>query len=177
MHSTRPTTMRQAWERTVRGDRRWGSLAIHADRMGVTRYRLVMYPPGITEAERRDVRIARGWPVWGLMLWLGCEIVLAHRIGPWTALAVSTAAVLVAGVIARIRAGRQYSRVRSMTVAVLAGYRDDDAAAARVRLVTLAAEVLEADQRLERGDITPAAHEAVWWSVYDRLPARSVSAG
>lgn len=169
--------MRQAWERTVRGDRRWGSLAIHSDRMGLTRYRLIVYPPGITDDERRDVRIARGWPVWGLMLWLGCEIVLAHRIGPWIALVVSTAVVVAAGIAARIRAGELYPRVRSLTVAVLAGYRDDDAAAARIRLVTLAAELLEADQRLERDEITPAAHEAVWWRVYDRLPTRTAPTG
>ncbi len=176
MQSTRPGPLRRAWDRALRGDRRWGSFAIHADRMGVTRYRLVVFPPGITDAERRDIRIARGWPFWGLMLWLGFELVFAHTIGPWTALALSTSVTIGAGVIAMLRAGGLRSQVRTMTVAVLAGFNDSESTHARKRLIALAAELLEADQLLERDEIDVASHEAIWWRVYGRLTAHTVPA-
>ena len=35
------------WHRLIDGDRTWGSLAISSTRYGVTRYRLVMFPPGL----------------------------------------------------------------------------------------------------------------------------------
>jgi len=52
--------LRRGWLRVIDGDRPWGSIDIRPDRFGVTRYRLVVYPPGITESERRLVRVARG---------------------------------------------------------------------------------------------------------------------
>ena len=52
--------LRRGWLRLIDGDRPWGSIDIKPDRFGVTRYRLVVYPPGISESERRRVRVARG---------------------------------------------------------------------------------------------------------------------
>ncbi|HEX2402769.1 MAG TPA: DUF6611 family protein, partial [Mycobacterium sp.] len=50
--------LRRGWSRLLDGDRAWGSLEIRPDRFGVTRYRLVVFPPGIDDAERRRVRMA-----------------------------------------------------------------------------------------------------------------------
>ncbi len=67
MHDTREGSglLRRGWLRLLDGDRSWGSIDIRPDRFGVTRYRLVVYPPGISESERRWVRVARGWPLMG----------------------------------------------------------------------------------------------------------------
>src|SRR6185503_14491494 len=88
MHDTRTGSglLRLAWQRALDGDRRWGSIDIRPDRFGVTRYRLVVFPPGITDAERRRVRVARGWLLWGALVWVFCEILLNQMTGPWTAL-------------------------------------------------------------------------------------------
>src|SRR6476659_11094860 len=83
--------------RALEGDRRWGSIDIRPDRFGVTRYRLVVFPPGISESERRRVRVARGWVLWGALVWVFCEISLSHTTGPWTALAISAAIYLGLG--------------------------------------------------------------------------------
>ena len=77
--------LRRGWLRLIDGDRPWGSIDIRPDRFGVTRYRLVVYPPGISESERRRVRAARGWPLWGALVWVVGEIWLSHVTGPWTA--------------------------------------------------------------------------------------------
>ena len=83
--------LRRGWSRLLDGDRAWGSIEVRPDRFGVTRYRLVVFPPGISEPERRRVRVARGWPMWGALVWVFCEISLSDLTGPVTALVTSTA--------------------------------------------------------------------------------------
>ncbi len=46
---------------------------------------LVVFPPGISAPERRWVRLARGWPMWGALVWVVREIWLSQVTGPWTA--------------------------------------------------------------------------------------------
>ncbi len=99
--------LRRGLLRLLDGDRPWGSIDIRPDRFGVTRYRLVVYPPGISESERRRVRAARGWPLWGALVWIVGEIWLSHVTGPWTALTLSTAAYLGAGLVAVAMAGKR----------------------------------------------------------------------
>lgn len=64
------------------GENRWGFARIQVDRFGVMHYRLVLYPPGINDVERRWLRIWRGAPVWGAVLWVLSEIFLQPAIGP-----------------------------------------------------------------------------------------------
>ena len=71
-----PGLLRRGWRRLVDGDRPWGSVDICSVRMGLTQYVLVVYPPGISDAERRSVRIWRGWPMWGTLLWIASDIVI-----------------------------------------------------------------------------------------------------
>jgi hypothetical protein len=65
--------LRRVCLRLLAGAHPWGSFDIQPDRFGVIRYRLVVFPPGISESERRRVRVARGWPAWGLVAWIICE--------------------------------------------------------------------------------------------------------
>jgi hypothetical protein len=161
--------LRRGWLRLLDGDRPWGSIDIRPDRFGVTRYRLVVYPPGISEYERRLVRVARGWPLWGALVWVVCEIFFNNFTGPWTALAISTAAFLGSGVVAFAMAGAQRTRVRAIAAVVMAGYHNPASVAARDRLVELADTLMDADDRLASGQISALQHEMAWWHVYDQM--------
>jgi hypothetical protein len=169
MDDRRPGLIRRGWLRVLDGDRPWGSIDIRPDRFGVTRYRLVVYPPGISEPERRRVRVARGWPLWGALLWVVCEMVLTNVTAPWTAFAISTTVSLGAGVVAAAKAGTARTRVRTLAAMVMAGHHDPISGAARDRLEDLAATLLEADERLAGGRLSVIQHEMVWWQVYDQM--------
>jgi hypothetical protein len=165
--------LRHSWQRLLDGDRPWGSLDIRPDRFGVTRYQLVVYPPGISESERRRVRVARGWPLWGAAAWIVCEIVLSHTVAPWVAIAVSSAAYFTSGVVAVTMAGAARRRVRTLAAIVMAGHRDPVSTATRDRVEALASTLIDADERLATGQLSPAEHELVWWRVYDRMDLRT----
>ena len=171
MHDTtgRPGLLRRGWRRALDGDCRWGSLDIRHDRFGVTRYRLVVFPPGISDAERRRVRVARGWPLWGALVWVFCEISLNQVTGPWTALVTSTAIYLGLGLVATAKAGDPRRKVRMIGTMVIAGHHDPVAAALHHKLENLAGALLEADELHARGEISVTAHEMMWWQVYDLM--------
>jgi hypothetical protein len=158
--------LRRCWLRLLDGDRRWGSVDVQPDRFGVTRYRLVVYPPGINDTERRWVRIWRGWPFWGVLVWIVCEIGFSEVTGPSLAFCASTAAFLASGAVAAVMAGDARAQVRTMTAMVMVGVHDPLSRAIRDRLESLAAILLEADDRLEQGLISPSQHELAWWRVY-----------
>src|SRR4029077_2825267 len=101
------------------------------DRFGVTRYRLVLFPPGISDSERRQVRVARGWVLWGALVWIFCEISLSHTTGPWTALVISTAIYLGLGLVAKAMAGDARRQVRTIGAMVMAGPHDPVSSALR----------------------------------------------
>lgn len=153
------------------GSRAWGCLQVRPGRFGITYYRLVVYPPGLGTSERRLVRLARGWPLWGMLVWLLCQLWLGGQMSPWPAFGVSTAVFLAIGAVALGLAGDAYHRVRTLCATTMAGCDDPGSAAARERLVVLAAELLHADERRDRGDITAVDHELIWWRVYNRMHA------
>ena len=166
---TRAGLLQRGWHRALDGERRWGSLEIRPDRFGMTRYGLVVYPPGISDSERRRVRVARGWPLWGALVWVCSEIWLSQETGPWTALIASTTIYLGLGVVATVKAGDQRRRVRTMNVMVMPGHHDPVSSALHHKLENLAGALLEADERLRRGEISATVHEMTWWRVYDQM--------
>lgn len=166
MH-TRPGLRAVQW--VLDGGRRWGSIDIRPDRFGVTRYRLVVYPPGLNDSERRRVRVARGWPLWGAAAWILCELVSTQLTGAWTALAFSTAAVLGAGLIAFVMAGELRGRVLTMCASSMVGYPDPVATAAVEKVRLFAGSLIAADNALRDGRLSPAEHEMLWWRVYDEI--------
>lgn len=171
MNDQRPGSgvVRTALLRLIDGDRPWGSIDIRPDRFGVTRYRLVVYPPGISGPERRRIRAARGWPLWGALVWVICEIWLSRVTGPWTALTLSTAICLGLGVIAFAMAGPARTQVRTMAAMVMVGHYDPPSRVARDKLEAHATLLIEADERLKQGQISAAEHEMTWWHVYGQL--------
>jgi Family of unknown function (DUF6611) len=169
MDDRRTGLLRRSWLRLLDGDRPWGSIDVRPDRFGVTRYRLVVFPPGISDSERRWVRVARGWPLWGALVWVFCEIWLSDMTGPWNALVTSTAIYLGLGLIATTRAGDPRRQVRTIGAMVMAGHHDPVSSAVRDRLENLAGTLMEADERLARGEISATTHEMTWWRVYDQM--------
>jgi hypothetical protein len=164
-----PGLLRRGWWRLVDGAYPWGSIFVCPDRMGVTRYQLVIYPPGISETERRRLRVWRGWPTWGALLWIASYSILTEPIGPRTALVISTAAYLGTGVVASMRAGNVRARVRTMRATVMSGYHDPPSRDACRKLRALAATLIEADQHRQLELISPIEYEMTWWRVYDQI--------
>ena len=160
----------QRWgARLLDGENRWGFVRIQADRFGVTRYRLVVYPPGISDTERRRLRIWRGSPIWGAALWAVSEIFLQQWIGSWSALAISTGTVLALAVVALAKTGDSRTQVRAMTVVTMVGYTDTTTIAARDTLLKRAMTLTAADEQVDEDVMSPLDHEALWWTVYDQL--------
>jgi hypothetical protein len=168
--------LRRVCLRLLDGERPWGSFQIQPDRFGGIRYCLVVFPPGISASERRRVRVARGWPAWGLVAWIVCEICLSQLTRPHIAIAISTAVCVALGVAARAVAGQPRIQVRTMAVTVMAGLHDPGSKATRERLRNLAETLFEADERRAMGQVTATEHEAIWWRVYDQLDSAARAA-
>jgi uncharacterized protein DUF6611 len=162
-------TLRRGWLRLVDGACPWGWFTVCPGRMGVTHYRLVIYPPGITETERRRLRVWRGWPMWGALLWIASYVVLTGLIEPRTALVISTATFGGTGVVAFMRAGDVRARVREMRATVMSGYPDPLSRDARRKLLARADTLIEADHRRQLGLLSPIEYEMTWWRVYDQI--------
>lgn len=165
------------WSQFLDGDRPWGSIDVRPDRFGVTRYRLVVYPPGMNQAERRRVRAARGWPLWGAAVWIVAQVYLSNVLDPWPALALSISAVLVLGFIAKALAGPLRGQVRTMTAAVMVGRPDLSSTSERDTIQRLGVRLIRADEALADGVLTATEHESIWWSVYDEMVQQPASAG
>jgi hypothetical protein len=160
----------QGWcDQVLDGENRWGFVRIQVERFGVVRYHLVVYPPGISDPERRRLRIWRGWPLWGAALWVLSEIFLQQWIGSWTALAVSTGTVLALAFVALAKTGDTRTQVRAMTVVTMAGHTDEATVAARDKLLRLAMTLTYADECFDKESMSALDHEAAWWTVYDQL--------
>lgn len=167
----------RCWSHLLDGKRPWGAVDVVPDRFGVTRYRLMVYPPGITDSDRRWVRLAHAWPVWGVLLWILVQVWLADAVAPWMAFVVASATSLGGGAIAAALAGPARTEVRVMGAMTIAGFSDPTSAAAQAKLEALATDLLDADERRAQGRISAVEHELIWWRVYNAMaPGRSPTA-
>lgn len=155
--------------RVLDGQYVWGSLDIGASRHGFRHYRLVVFPPGVTESERRRIRLARGWPTWGAVAFTACLMCLCAALGPWTGLMASVALWLGSGVLVHARAGDVLARVRTLSVVLVARHHDPLSADRIAVMATVAEQLTHADRLLERHEISAARHELAWSLAYDRL--------
>jgi hypothetical protein len=148
----------------------WGFFDATAGRYGLRRYRLVVFPPGISAADRRLLRLWRGWPVGGGFLAMLAVMVL----GGSTASAATTLFVAIAsyvglGTVLFVLTSNARHNVRSMSLIFLAGDlqpRDRQSFAEWERLVDL---LTGADSMLKMDAIDFTQHEARWWQAYDQL--------
>ncbi len=158
------------WTRLVDGDFVWGSLSVSPTRYGVTRYWLIVYPPGIDSVERRWLRAWRAWPTWGAALWL-FSLILLGASASWMQFAITTMVWLGAGAALFVRVARSHARIRTCCVTRFAGRPDEQLEAEYAELKVLVGMLRSADRLRDQGRLSVSAHEAIWWQVYDRLGA------
>ena len=90
----------------------------------------------------------------GALLWVVSEIAVSQLTGPWTALAISIGAYLRSGAAAFVAASDVRPRVRTMAAMLVTGHYEPTSRATCERLQTLAATLVAADERLDRGQIS-----------------------
>ena len=147
----------------------WGSFTAYPARYGVTRYRLVVFPPGVTTAHRRVLKLWRAWPRWGAALWVGLQIGGAVVGMPETALIGGTMIVIATGAMTFALTGETRLQVHSLWAVSMAGYSHAEVEERCMLLRALARNLDRADMELEEGRISPAEHEARWWLAYDAI--------
>jgi hypothetical protein len=130
---------------------------------------LVLFPPGITQTERRQLRLWRGWPIWGAALWLLSEIFFSQRMTPWEAIAASTIMSLAAGAVSAALVGHLRSQVRTLSALEAQEDLDKPSAAGYAELEILVGVLATADAMHRLGRLTTVDHEAVWWYAYHQL--------
>jgi hypothetical protein len=169
---TQPTraTHKPLLRRLLDGGRTWGALEISASRYGVTRYRLVVFPPGISADERIVLRLWRTFPVWGLASWLLAEVTLMTVVSPGQALAFATGGCAAIGAVMMALTGHTRHLVRRLTVVRMVGVNDPMAGPRLDALRTLTERLTNADARLAAGELTTVDHEAEVWQVYNAMP-------
>ena len=123
--------------------------------------------------QRRRLRLWRGWPVWGLVMWLAVAVGLSSLgASGTTVLVVATAVLVVSGVVARRTAGTLPSAVRTVDLTTIPGYNVPEGMPTPKSIADTLAELRSADRRLERGAINPVEHELIWQRVHDSIPPR-----
>jgi hypothetical protein len=158
------------WSRLLDGAHPWGSFDAVVSRYGVRRYRLVIYPPGTSTADRRLARLWRGWPISGAVLVL-FAVVLSGNVAasPDTVLAFAVAAYVSIGALLFLRAGPARVHVRSMSVVLMPDSADVRELRKYAQWRALVHMLTRADQMLATGAIALVEHEATCWEAYDRL--------
>ncbi|MDT5179638.1 MAG: hypothetical protein QOJ95_3836 [Mycobacterium sp.] len=155
--------------RLLDGGHTWGSLSVSPPRYGVSRYRLVVFPPGISAEDRMLLRAWRSWPAWGIAVFLILEILLVPTLGTGLAFGTSVAVVLGAGAVLMVKSGATRGQVRTLTVVRTYGAVDDHVVEQFALLHTLTETLANADSRLAKGEIGAVAHERLVWFVYDQM--------
>jgi hypothetical protein len=105
------------------------------------------------------------------LTWIVTVLTISQLTGPWTALAISTSAVIGAGVVAMVTAGDPRRRVRTMHASLMTGLDDPVSATTVKRLRIFAGCLVDADEALRASRISPTEHEMLWWRVYDGIAA------
>src|SRR5271166_5831081 len=145
------------FSRVLDGDRPWGFYDVKISQYAVRRYRLIIYPPGTTIADRRLARLRRGWP-------LGDAVS-----SPYTVPAIAIATYLSIRVLLSLLAGPKRVHVKSMSLVLMPVITDEDERRRHSEWKTLTHMLTRADDMLSTGAISPVEYEAIWWQAYDRL--------
>ncbi|WP_324291111.1 DUF6611 family protein [Mycobacterium sp. Aquia_213] len=186
MHDTRdriaqpatvPTTKAELstprwWSRLLGGAHPWGSFVATVGRYGVQHFRLVIYPPGSSVADRQLAQLWRGWPISGAALGLVAMVLLGYvAASPDTVLAFAVACYVTIGALLFLAAGPTRVQVRSLSIALMPQAADARELHGYVEGLTLVAMLTRADRLLRAGAISSGEHEAIWREAYERLEA------
>lgn len=166
--TTRPERLRRWAHVFVDGTHPWGVLSVGlVDRTGqAMRYRLVVYPPGISTAQRRALVLRRRWPAFGTFLGIFISAVLGTVMNGWAALGVG-AAVFVAGfVVTGMAAGDASRRTARLTATVVNALGHCEVLGNLNALERAAGQLLELDEQRDAGLLSPAQYEHLWGQVH-----------
>jgi hypothetical protein len=154
------------------GPRPWGFFDAAVGRYGVRRHRLVIYPPGISSADRRLARMWRGWPVSGAALGLLAVMLLGNTVAPPAAVLeyVVTGYVII-GAVLFLRAGPVRVPVRSLSAVLMPLAPDAGERRRHSEWAALVDALTRADRMVAAGAISRVEYEAIWWDAYERLEA------
>lgn len=162
------------WCRLLDGAHPWGFFDVMVGRYGLQRYRLVVFPPGITVADRRLLRLWRTWPVGGGLLAVLAGMLIGGVVAPaGVTFLVAAAAYLGVGAALFVLTAGERAGVRSMSLVLLAGFVEPEERRARREWEILVMVLTRADSMLHSGAIDFAQHETLWWQAYDSLGART----
>jgi hypothetical protein len=161
-------TIRAGWCRLIDGAHLWGSFDATVGRYGLRRYRLVIFPPGISTADRRLLRLWRAWPIGGGALALFAVMLVG---GPLSTTIVAAAAYLTAGAVLFVLTAGARGGVRSVSLIFLTEQLGPDDRRSYAEWEAIVGVLTRADHMLTTGAITCPQHEALWWQAYDRLEA------
>ena len=153
--------VRAGWRRLLDGAHLWGSFDATVGRYGLRRYRLIIFPPGITTTDRRLSRLWRGWPLGGGAFAL--FVVMLVGGGP-DSLLVAAAAYLTVGAALFVLTAGARGGVRSMSLIILTEQLGPDDRRRYAEWEAIVSVLTRADHML-----TLLQHEALWWQAHDRL--------
>jgi hypothetical protein len=141
-----------------------------AGRYGLWRYRLVVFRPGLSAADRRLIRLSRGWPLGGATLAMLAVILLGDSVAAArTTLFVAACVYLgVCAVLFVLTAGAR-AGVRSMSLVLFAGQVGPHERRRYAEWEMLVDLLTRADAMLDAGAIDATQHEALCWQAYNRL--------
>lgn len=157
------------FSRVLDGGRPWGSCDVKISQYAVRRYRLIIYPPGTSTADRRLARLRRGWPL-GAAVLLRFAIMIGDAVSsPYAVPAVAIATYLSIRVLLSLLAGPKRVHVKSMSLVLVPGITAEDERRQHNEWKALTHMLTRADDMLSTGAISPVEYEAIWWRAYDRL--------
>ncbi|MEE6179298.1 DUF6611 family protein [Mycobacterium sp. 050134] len=158
------------WLRLLDGTHQWGSFDATVGRYDVRHYRLIVYPPGSSTADRRLARMWRGWPATGAVLGLLAILFLGGAAAPPdTVLKYAVFAYVLIGALLFLRAGPPRVHVRSLSAILLPGSIDAGELRKYTEWAVVVSMLTQADRAVGKGAISLVEREAVWWEAYDRL--------
>ena len=155
------------------GDFPWGAVTSTHSRYGAAQQHLIVYPPGISQTDRRWLRAWRGFPLWGGLLWFSLHVLLLNAGAPWQAFMIAGGTTLAACATTYTKASQHRRQVRTLNACILSGVNDREILSAQRRLRLLATTLITAHAHHSRGEMSAVEYENIWWHVYDAMATDS----
>ena len=151
----------------------WGSFEandpLSARRTGMKRYHLEVFPPGTNATERRELRRFRQWRVWGALIALALDFIIASTWRGWQ-VPLLIAVVYIAGLMIGLQLTKRVRRaIRNVYVATIRVGGSTVVEGDIVELESCVSELETLDRDRSVSAIGPLEYEAAWARIYARL--------
>jgi hypothetical protein len=151
----------------------WGSFEandpVSARRSGMKRYHLEVFAPGTDSVERGQLRRFRQWRVWGALIALACDFIIASTWHSWQA-PLLIAVVYLAGLMIGLRLTSRVRRgIHSLNVGTILLGGSTIVEGDIALLESCLSEFETLDRERSTSTISPVEYEAEWAHLYARL--------